>query len=156
MDEQINQKRAKWIRWRDKFYEQEAAKFSRVFGVFRFEDACMKRLDKKANCEDASNDHIRRYKRYSASGRFRDIFKRRAAKWEYVKSAGTTYVCNACGHRIEFGATLVKNCPGCGAMTNQDTNAARNIQESQEVVKVGPKEATVSEKTESDSMSQAA
>jgi hypothetical protein len=135
MDEQINQSRAKWIRWRDKFYEQEASRLSRVYGIFKFEDVKLNKLDRKASCEDESNDRMRRYKRYAAPGRLREIFKRRAYKWEEVESKGTTYTCDNCGHYIKFGALLEKVCPGCGLLVNRDKNASRIVNKSKKVTK---------------------
>ncbi len=138
--ERIAQQKQKWIRWRKDLYHNIACQLAKVYGVFKFEDACMKQLDRKNSIDQVSNDAMRKYKRLAAPGLFREIFKSKAAHWEYVESKGTTSICNSCKCWIDFGSKLEAQCPGCGKVWNRDENAPRNICQSTKIVKSGPVE----------------
>jgi hypothetical protein len=133
--ERICQQRQKWIRWRRDLYNNLASRLCKVYGIFKFEDACMKQLDRKSKSTEENNDRIRHCKWMAAPGLFRDLMKQHADHWQYVESRGTTAMCNDCGTWIDFGSSLHATCPLCEKFWDRDENAARNVCQSTNVVK---------------------
>jgi len=122
--------------WRDQLYCQFGAWLARQYGTVVWENFNIAKMAQRPKLEDDyDNDKAREIRHTVAVGTFRDkianAFASRGGRNRYVSAVNTTRTCHVCGLVDAFDAAAsikrVPPCPGCGALWDQDENAAINM-----------------------------
>lgn len=117
-------------RWRDNLYRNVAAELSRKYRTAILEKVNWAALARAPEPEDTeSGRQHRMYRRHASVGRLAQILGERMAEVVRVDAKDTTHRCHLCGHVNAFDAAnqIMHTCDGCGALWDQDANAAMNL-----------------------------
>lgn len=113
--------RVKAVNWRCDLYRNFVARLSRRYHTAYIEDCNWKDIGRVLPAEEAVEDQAaRRYRQVAAPGKLSQTITQRFAEAVRVNPAYTTQTCHMC--------------ESCGAVWDQDCNAARNLLASGQVV----------------------
>lgn len=127
--------KARNIRDRRAYYYNTAHRLCRKYGKVVVENLDLAAMARRTDVarEGEPPEASRFYSRIAAVGSFTEILKTVAGKtgteFEAVDPQYTTMKCNECGEIVHPAdrAALHWECPSCGAIWDQDVNAARNL-----------------------------
>lgn len=121
---------ALWARnKRDQIYRRFAAIVRRHYRELCLEKINYSVLLAKPGPDDSSDAAIKEYVRVASPGRLVEILKEAVVSVDLKSPVNTTKRCHVCGVVEDFDAAveLVHECKGCGAIWDQDRNAAINL-----------------------------
>lgn len=129
--------RRKVLAQRKSLYEAWAKELARETRVVALEDFDMREVSKRpalgTEAERKDNETARAMRQRAAVSQLRfaiqNAITNAGGTWIKVKGAYTTKTCHACDKVEDFdaAANLYHTCSACGALWDQDENAARNI-----------------------------
>ncbi len=123
--------RAKCLGWRKDIYRNFAADVAKTYQTVVFEDIDLRKLNRNAQPEEETRDHLHWSRNTAAPGELRGFCVSAMGKSRVVEeeTVDSTRECHACHHVNTWPekerAQRVLTCQGCGMRWDQDSNAAR-------------------------------
>lgn len=129
--------RDKTIRFRREIYRVFAAQIASTYSKVILEDFDLRNVLEKPDPEEGTQGSIEpNYQRFVAAvsvlrEALENACRREKTEIIYVDPVNTTIQCNKCGHVEKFDAAahLIRTCPACGEIWDQDYNAAKVLLE---------------------------